>query len=950
MSQMRSDLKEAALQKGRFRSSFFLLFCILLLFFNSSFNPKLVQFSNDGPLGGMQAEHNRLPAILTGYWQDLNWLGSQFPAPPPAISTAIRLVTTPLIFSKFFAPISLLVAGLCAWICFRQLKLSPLAALLGSFAVTLNSGFFSVACWGVASQTINAGVMYLALGMLAKEASPKRRWLNTIVAGLAVGIGVMEAYDIGALYSMLIAAFVVYHALTSEGPAVVKMGRGILRVGVVALFAAFISAQAISTLVSTQIKGVAGAQQDTRTKAERWDWATQWSFPKSETLSIFIPGLFGYRMDTPKDMEMFGESFEGGVYWGGIGRDPAWDRFFSNGQKGTPPAGFIRFSGGGCYVGVLVALVAFWAALQACRRQNSVFTLAERKLLWFWMAASILSLLLAYGRFAPFYKILYQLPYFSTIRNPAKFLHIFGFSLIIVFTYGIDGLSRRYLQVPSGSFAGVGGSLKNWWPKASQFEKRWVYGCAAAVVVTLLGWLLYSTCRPSLELYLLKVQFDESMAQAIAKFSIAQVGWFLLFFVASAGAIVLMFSGAFAGKRSGAAAVALGVVLIADLGRANLPWLIYWDYKQKYASNPVIDFLREKPYEHRVAILPFRPPPQYSLMEQLYRIEWAQHHFQYYNIQSLDVVQMPRVPEDLAAYEAVLQSRGTPDSVYLFTRKWILTNTRYLLGPRSLGGDPPIPTLEALNRQLDPELRRFRIVEEFSVVAKPGIAKPTMLEELTAELKPGGEYALFEFTGALPRAKLYSNWQVPMEDKISLANLSTNSLTAQDLEVLHRVGTNDFLTLAKLASPTFDPAQTVLIATGAPPASLTGLSNQNPGTVEFTSYAPKHLKLKANANVPSILLLNDHYDPNWKVLVDGKPSELLRCNFIVRGVYLTPGTHTVEFHFKPPTGPLYVSLAAIALGICLIGYLAVYKKDTSADASRGSARSTVKPAHDLNRS
>ena len=61
------------------------------------------------------------------------------------------------------------------------------------------------------------------------------------------------------------------------------------------------------------------------------------------------------------------------------------------------------------------------------RRKDSVFSLLQRKLLWFWLGVSLISLLLAYGRFAPFYRVIYALPYFSTIRNPVKFLHLFAF-------------------------------------------------------------------------------------------------------------------------------------------------------------------------------------------------------------------------------------------------------------------------------------------------------------------------------------------------------------------------------------------------------------------------------------------------------------------------------------------------------------------------------------------
>ena len=77
----------------------------------------------------------------------------------------------------------------------------------------------------------------------------------------------------------------------------------------------------------------------------------------------------------------------------------------------------------------------------------------------------------------------------------------------------------------------------------------------------------------------------------------------------------------------------------------------------------------------------------------------------------------------------------------------------------------------------------------------------------------------------------------------------------------------------------------------------------------------------AQADTPSVLLLNDKFDSQWRVFVDGKPAELLRCNFIMRGVYLTPGAHTVEFQFSLPCGPLYVTLAAFGVGILLCGFL-----------------------------
>jgi hypothetical protein len=115
----------------------------------------------------------------------------------------------------------------------------------------------------------------------------------------------------------------------------------------------------------------------------------------------------------------------------------------------------------------------------------------------------------------------------------------------------------------------------------------------------------------------------------------------------------------------------------------------------------------------------------------------------------------------------------------------------------------------------------------------------------------------------------------------------------------------------------------VFVAAGLPPDTATNANDQSPGSVDFVSYAPKDLTLKAQASAPAVLLLNDHFDPDWRVTVDGKPETLLRCNFLMRGVYLLPGTHLVEFKFLPPVGLLYVSIASIGSALLTLGIFLV---------------------------
>lgn len=875
-----------------------LLGLILAFLFFGSFRAGYVHFANDGPLGQQQASWGRLPQAMTGMWDDLNYIGFSGGAFSPGVTGVLKWMLGPVGFLKFYAPVALFILGFGGWTFFNQLRLSRTAAVLGALGVGLNSAYFSTACWGVASQQIAYGFDFMALALVVSvrpEMPLLIRAARIILAGLAVGMNVMEAADIGALMSTFVAAFVFYHAwVTSEGGVVGRVAGGAGRIVLIAVSAAFISAFALSSLIGTQIKGVAGTQQDEATKLAHWDFATQWSLPKRETLALIIPGLYGFRMDG-------GDNPGSANYWGIGGRDPAWQRYLENGKQGpAPDARGLRQAGGGCYMGVTAVLLAFWAVFQSFRKQ-SLFTAVDRKLIWFWAAALVVSLLLAYGRFAPFFQFVYAIPYVSTVRNPGKFLVVFIFSMTVLTAYGVHGLCRGYLEIPLTHINGLSARLRNWWSKASVFDKRWTVGCLIAVGMSVAGWMIYASSQHSLEQYLNEVGFDENIAPNIAAFSIRQVGWYVLFLSLGVGLVTLILSGAFAGRRAKAGGILLGLLLVADLGRADLPWVKYVDYKEKYATNQIIEMLREKSYEHRVAILPFRAPPELSLLNELYALEWAQHHFPYYDIQSLDVIQEPRVPQDKAMFESALIGDGGTNTTY-YPRRWVLTNTRYLLGPRYLSVNPPVETVDVLNQQIDPVKHRFRIAASFDIVLRPGAGQfHQRLEELTAVINANGagQYALFEFTGALPRAKLYLQWQV---------------------------STNDQAALKALGSKAFDPEETVLVAGGVPIVTNTVATNQNSGSVEFVGYAPKDIKLRTKSDAVSVLLLNDKYDPGWQVWVDGKPAELLRCNFLMRGVQLPAGAHTVEFLFKPDVRTLYVSLAAIALGVLLMGVVAFHAK------------------------
>ena len=870
---------------GRFRP--LLLAWIVLVgavstLFWKSLLPEFVLFANDAPLGALHAEAGRLPGTFLGFWQDLNWVGSAMLGATPNLSQILgSLVGSALFVAKFYVPLSLVFLGLSCWFFVRRLGFRSEVAILSGIAAALASNPVSYACWGLPAKAFSLGFTLLALAALSGQESGWRRWLALATAGLATGLNVSEGGDIGAILSLYVAGFVAWQCWSEATETPKKLLNAAMRLTVVVLFAGWIAAHAIHALVSTQIVGVSGMSQTRESEAQRWQFATAISLPPVESLRIIVPGLFGYRMDSP----------DGGAYWGAVG--------FDGTSKG-------RWSGAGEYAGILVVLVASYAAATSLRKKQSPYSEQERLMVWFWVAVATGSLALSWGHFAPFYRIFFAIPYLSTIRIPSKFLHVMHLALWVLFAYGLEAIARGSLASGKERLGGWKDQFAAWRKTAAPGEVNWVFGAVACFAIAAVGALNYAGGAAELKSHLRGIEFQMG-PPATAEFSIGEAWKALGFFAISLALVGGMITGFFNGTRARIGWMLLGTVLVVDLYRANTPWVKYYDWVTRYQSNPVLDLLKDKPWEQRVTAFldPHRQGPlvggESALSWTYLQKEWLENQFQYFNIQSLDISQMPRVPELETAYFAALGLLENQSNLPLVGRLWQLTNTRYILGSKEV--------VDQLNGMVDPVQKRIRLKMPFGLGLKPGVTPPNastatadMVQLLTATASETGPFAVLEFTGALPRAKFYTDWQAGLDNT----------------QVLQR-----------LRSMEFDPARQVLVSealSGGAPAS-------SPSTAEasIVAYAPKHITVKTRSTAPGILLLNDRWHPDWKVTVDGQSTPLLRANFLMRGVSVAAGEHTVEYRFDPPHQTLWVSLAAVATGFLLVGILILAPKPSSAD-------------------
>jgi hypothetical protein len=110
------------------------------------------------------------------------------------------------------------------------------------------------------------------------------------------------------------------------------------------------------------------------------------------------------------------------------------------------------------------------------------------------------------------------------------------------------------------------------------------------------------------------------------------------------------------------------------------------------------------------------------------------------------------------------------------------------------------------------------------------------------------------------------------------------------------VVTDSVQRIRRLQDQNFDPQKLALVET-SPPLVLS--MSEGKGSVKVDRYEGEAIDLTADTKTNSLLILGEKFHNGWKATVDGKPAGIVPVNHILRGVYLTPGKHTVEFRFDP---------------------------------------------------
>lgn len=135
--------------------------------------------------------------------------------------------------------------------------------------------------------------------------------------------------------------------------------------------------------------------------------------------------------------------------------------------------------------------------------------------------------------------------------------------------------------------------------------------------------------------------------------------------------------------------------------------------------------------------------------------------------------------------------------------------------------------------------------------------------------------------------------------------------------------------LTMLKNPEFNPCETILLDKNSDKQAFTRSkipdNTIKDDVIDIISYKPNRIELNTASRLSSYLLLSELFYPGWKAYVDGKAIPIMRADYLLRAIPLTPGRHNVIFKFRPLSIAIGLAISAITIGLILINL--IYKSN-----------------------
>ena len=163
---------------------------------------------------------------------------------------------------------------------------------------------------------------------------------------------------------------------------------------------------------------------------------------------------------------------------------------------------------------------------------------------------------------------------------------------------------------------------------------------------------------------------------------------------------------------------------------------------------------------------------------------------------------------------------------------------------------------------------------------------------------------------------IYDPKQPPLANSHALGN----AWLVKDVKVVDNVDQE----ITSLKS--FDP-KSVAIVNKSFDNELNGYKNgSGEGEIKLTAYEPNYLKYEATVNTGAQLAVFSeiYYPKGWISSIDGKETDHVQADFVLRAMVIPAGKHVIEFRFEPKSyfiGNKISTTSSILLLLAMAGYL-----------------------------
>jgi Bacterial membrane protein YfhO len=132
--------------------------------------------------------------------------------------------------------------------------------------------------------------------------------------------------------------------------------------------------------------------------------------------------------------------------------------------------------------------------------------------------------------------------------------------------------------------------------------------------------------------------------------------------------------------------------------------------------------------------------------------------------------------------------------------------------------------------------------------------------------------------------------------------------------------------LGAIQRPDFSPEDQAVVEGTQP--TLEASIDPEAETVQVVHFEPDRVELTATLSAPGLVVISEMYAGGWKAYVDGKPAKIYPTDYVLRGIALPAGTHSIEMRYAPASiyRGIAISLTAFVVLALLIVQPWRYKK------------------------